>query len=551
MSSGLVGLTFVLGVILSSVGVFAEDVVISNVNVSVPVSCAITGNGNTSHSAVVNNGTYREDIGKTTLTVFCNDASGFAIYAAGYTGEEVGGTDSTKLIGIASDLKISTGTYVQGTTTDSVWSMKLTKVTDTSEAYNPANLTIENGFGSYSAVPNAYTKVASFSSTTDLTLGSKLETTYAAYVSGLQRTDTYAGKVKYTIVHPASANTPIDCNPNATTITAAKCMQDFATGDASAIVTSMTLEQQYTLKDKRDGKSYTIAKLADDNVWMTKNLDLDLDSNTTYTNEDTDIGYNTTTGQYEAATWTPIRSTYETTQSQTHAWCQGGLYENGYCNYNTPESYDPGDLYWNSALSDYDDWDTYYGTCDYSTSTPSCSGTNPLSTYTSSTGTAQLHLGNYYNWTAAVAMNDSSSHTARNELIEQSICPAGWTLPRIGTGDDTFYALWNSYNMGNNTNGSFIDADNDDAYDSGETALWTQPLYFPASGIFDGVLGSVGRGGDFWSPVVSGEFDARRVAFNVAGYANPSDYDFRSSGISIRCVARPVATTIFIYIPDS
>ena len=61
VSSSLIGLTIISCLMLSSSSASAEDVVISNVNVSVPVSCAITGNGNTSHSAIVNNGTYRED----------------------------------------------------------------------------------------------------------------------------------------------------------------------------------------------------------------------------------------------------------------------------------------------------------------------------------------------------------------------------------------------------------------------------------------------------------------------------------------------------------
>ena len=40
------------------------------------------------------------------------------------------------------------------------------------------------------------------SSTTDTTLGVKLETTYAAYISSSQPADTYVGQVKYTMVHP-------------------------------------------------------------------------------------------------------------------------------------------------------------------------------------------------------------------------------------------------------------------------------------------------------------------------------------------------------------
>lgn len=201
---GFLSLTLVSGVILASSKTSAEDVKVSDVSIAVPASCEMSGSGMSSHTADVDNGTYREEIGKTTITVFCNDGGGYAIYAAGYTGDEIGGTNSTKLVGVDTNLTIDTGVYTQGTTTTSVWAMKLNKVTDTSVSYTPANLTIENGFNSYHIVPSSYTKVASFSSTTDLTLGSKLETTYAAFVSGTQRADTYNGKVKYTLVHPAN-----------------------------------------------------------------------------------------------------------------------------------------------------------------------------------------------------------------------------------------------------------------------------------------------------------------------------------------------------------
>lgn len=213
---GFLSLTLVSGVILASSKTSAEDVKVSDVSIAVPASCEISGSGMSSHTADVDNGTYRENIGKTTITVFCNDGGGYAIYAAGYTGDEIGGTNSTKLVGVDTNLTIDTGVYTQGTTVSSVWAMKLNKVTDTSVSYTPANLTIENGFNSYHIVPSSYTKVASFSSTTDLTLGSKLETTYAAFVSGTQRADVYNGKVKYTLVHPASGvpNTEQACNAN-------------------------------------------------------------------------------------------------------------------------------------------------------------------------------------------------------------------------------------------------------------------------------------------------------------------------------------------------
>ena len=89
--------------------------------------------------------------------------------------------------------------------------MKLTKVTNPVSGdpvtYNPDNLTITTGYDTWHAVPDTFAKVAEYhantgSSTTDTTLGVKLETTYAAFVASNQPADTYIGQVKYTMVHP-------------------------------------------------------------------------------------------------------------------------------------------------------------------------------------------------------------------------------------------------------------------------------------------------------------------------------------------------------------
>ncbi|MCQ2049685.1 MAG: hypothetical protein MJZ22_01580, partial [Candidatus Saccharibacteria bacterium] len=49
----------------------------------------------------------------------------------------------------------------------------------------------------------------------------------------------------------------------------------------------LEVEGQIQVADERDGKMYWVAKLKDGNVWMTQNLDLDLDSTVTLTPEDT------------------------------------------------------------------------------------------------------------------------------------------------------------------------------------------------------------------------------------------------------------------------
>ena len=168
----------------------------------------------TTHTATLNPGTYsaasgsdyESGIGKTTLTAICNDDNGFSIYAIGYTGNQYEGENHTKLVGANTNGTIVTKAYASGDTTSN-WSMKLTKITDATESYNPQNLTITTNYDNWIAVPATFTKVTQYhantgSSTTDTTLGVKLETTYAAYIASNQAADTYVGQVKYTMVHP-------------------------------------------------------------------------------------------------------------------------------------------------------------------------------------------------------------------------------------------------------------------------------------------------------------------------------------------------------------
>ena len=287
-------------------------------------------------------------------------------------------------------------------------------------------------------------------------------------------------------------------------------MQDVATWGST-----VTSGNEITVVDSRDGKSYTVARLADGNLWMTQNLDHDIDSTKTYTPQDTDI----------PANWTPSTSTYATSNT-TWNWSA-----------TAPESYDPGTLYWTgTADSDGSIWQAYYDSCDYSGSTPVCNESlNPVAngTLASTTGNSHYHLGNYYNWTAAMAMNDSSSYTTSYTLIDQSICPAGWTLPRVGSGEDTFYSLWTEYGY-DDTNYSFSNISN----------LTGSPAYFAPTGVRDGSFGDVGAYGYFWSPVVSSSDAAYVADFYMDGGAAPSDYLDRDRGFSIRCVARPVTSTL-------
>ena len=222
----LLTMTILSGIVLSSSLVIAEDnEVIDTIELTVPVACTMGGTGQTSHNASIDPGTYsgasgseyEAGIGKTTITTYCNDNNGFSIYAIGFTNDLYEGEPHTKLIGQNTNQTIATKVYANGDT-DSNWSMKVSKVDNPVSGdpvtYNPDNMSIQNSFNSWHTVPDVYTKVAQYNSnttdpaTTDTTLGAKIETTYATYISSAQAADTYKGQVKYTMVHPYNHTDP-------------------------------------------------------------------------------------------------------------------------------------------------------------------------------------------------------------------------------------------------------------------------------------------------------------------------------------------------------
>ena len=489
----LVTTTLLTGAFLVSSNSFATDNtdVVDEINITVPISCSLEGTGMTSHNATIPNGTYTPDIGITTLTAFCNDNTGFSIYAAGYTGDEIGGTNSTKLVGTSAsnNATIDTGTAtgpVSGNDTSN-WAMKLQTVSSPTPTY-PITITSDTSgsFSSYHVVPNEYTKVATRTSGTDIgqsAEGSTLTTTYAAYISKTQAADTYTGQVIYTLVHPndAPAPTPPPTPPTSCTTPVPNLtyMQDLNSSNKATVLSNMIEDQQYYLADKRDNKAYCVSKLKDGNIWMTQNLDLDLDSTKTYTSADTDI----------TANWTPALSTYST---GTTTWNASNT---------TPESYDPGALYWSGTPGD---------------STPV------------STGDSHYHLGNYYNWTAAVAMNDSSSYTTDQQDANQSICPANWTLPKSGnvTTSGSFQYLVTQYGWDSNSRTMT------------NPNIWNSPIKASLSGYWRGSLEGVGGGGNFWSPMVPDSDNSYSLLATSDGYVLPELLSRRDGGVSVRCLAR-------------
>jgi uncharacterized protein (TIGR02145 family) len=236
LSAILLFLTFLSGLALSIPRTMAihepapATDIVDVININVPVSCSMSATGTDSHTANVNNGQTTENIGTTNLKVICNDNSGYAIYAIGYTDDTYGKTVLTSST-LGSTHDIATATTV--TTGTSSWAMKLASVSGTyapiiaGSTGDSLKQTGDPDFSNYTAVPEEYTKVAYHTTSTDTgtnATGSNLTTTYRAYISPTQPAGTYIGQVKYTLVHPNKVDnsnkpvapmSPTDCPANA------------------------------------------------------------------------------------------------------------------------------------------------------------------------------------------------------------------------------------------------------------------------------------------------------------------------------------------------
>ena len=300
-------------------------------------------------------------------------------------------------------------------------------------------------------------------------------------------------------------------------------------------VTVLDEPGQTELIDIRDNEIYWATKLQDGHCWMTQNLDLNLSTSTALTNANTDL--NTVTS------WTPARSTIN---AVTNASTAGSI--TGWVNdASTPYSVDTGDYYWKSSpfydstLCSQTVGSTTYQNCNYVTKS-----TNDWKTYFSTTPYASNgthgHVGNYYNFSAAVASNNTSSYTTSTfanpaNNPPNSICPKGWRLPTITSqapdytqagSKDEFSRL--AYLYGNYTGNTSISSE----------GIEKAPLYYPRSGhVYGSVLYGAGYSGYGWSSTVSTSTGAYLLGFN-SGVVYPQYVytNHRVYGFPVRCLAR-------------
>ena len=579
-SLGLISITVLSGAPLISSSVSAtddNDTIVDQVQVNVPVSCSLYGSGMSSHNATIPNGTYQSEIGTTTLKAFCNDPAGFAIYAVGFTGFEVGGTNSTKLVGttVSNWATISTGTatgIVSGNDVSN-WAMKLNTVSSPAPDYP---ITLDNGFSSYSAVPASYTKVAHSNSSTDVgydAIGAELTTTYAAYISKTQAADTYTGYVKYTLVHPASEvpAQPLACTagkicyyPNTTTTTGQMGQQSAADGNSVTLYASNFKRDGYGFAGWSDAYDYntnydahfygpnqtiTVPEGTTANglslyaVWIPSVGSMQTDAITVCNNLYQDPNDGTADlSSVSALTDARDGNTYAVASlADGNCWMIENLRLDDSSELSSDNTNSPSlpltNIYDTSSTSNhlsptssvaYDATTAPEGWCE--TNSAACINQSRLRTdnttlYTNNASGVQngniYSYGNYYNWYSTTAGHGTYNKTSGD--VDGDICPADWHLP-TGTSSGDFYALNTTLN--NNATDS-----------TASNKLRSYPNNFIYSGVVYGASISYrNSGGGYWSSSASNGNDAHGLSFSSDIVYPGTDVGYKYSGRMVRCI---------------
>lgn len=240
---------------------------------------------------------------------------------------------------------------------------------------------------------------------------------------------------------------------------------------------------------------------------MTQNLDLDLDSNKTYTHYDTDLGWSNPDNLDTSAAWRPDNSTIDFTIGSTISnWVVSSI---------NPYSANPGDVYFYTSNSDAND-------IQYN-SLQECINANH-------NDCAHYHAGNYYNWSAAVASNDTTEMSGYLKQANDSICPSGWKMTGNGQNND-INNLLASYNIKSTTGSSYLE--------NGFNSVRVSPLYFIRSGyIYSGSLSAQKKNSYYYSKIIYNNSRAFYLYFGTSTISSAQNNLGRNFGFSVRCLAR-------------
>ena len=413
------------------------------------------------------------------LSVSTNNNSGYALYFA-TTGDDnhmhSQNQATTETIAPVS------GSVTQATFANNTWGYNLRAASE-----GDANASTQ-----YQAVPTSgdtalKTTSAPSNDSYNLTFGAKVNTSIPS--------GTYTNTVAVSVV----ANPPLVAD-----MTSLSTMQEMTPEVCEATEVGTVAR----LTDARDQKQYWVTKLADGNCWMTQNLDLDLSTSKALTPDDSDVSSN----------WTPTRSTTtsifsNTTNTEQYSWDPGYWVKSdpdGYSNYCGSSS----------GITSFNDADcTSAGWTNVSSMTPMDDGTTNT-VISGNTYNAHYLVGNFYQWNAATA---GTGGTITSQEATDSICPKGWRLPTSKSSGE-YQALMAAYNITSNTDST--------------TRITQSPLYFhPSGAVYSGSLRYAGNYGRYWS---STAYSSTNYAYALAfssGVVNPSNFDNRYYGFSVRCLA--------------
>lgn len=563
--------TIISGLILSSASVSADnDSVVDEINITVPVSCTLSGTGQNSHNAEINNGQYNSAIGETTLKAFCNDNNGFAIYAIGFTDNEDGKNVLTNAT-LGSTYDIETGTAITGN--NSQWAMKLSIVTSPTPAYpiiiagSTDDAEKEQGdpdFTTFQSVPDDYTLVAKRTSGTDTGTsaeGATLKSTYQAYISQAQPAGTYTGQVKYTLVHPYTADPPekpFACSANSicylpnATISDTMGDQTIQATDTEATLWASNFQRpgygfagwsetpDYSDPTKIYGPNETIHFTAGQYSGWNDGLIL-----YAYWVESTGYLQNFTTEQCSAMTTNQITALTDNRDNNVYTiakladgncWMVENLrLANEYTvnnvttpvilssantnNPNLPLTNSDGNT--SNSLSTPTDYTTTWCIDD----SPSCidksmlaiNNTTNLNTISSPDDDIYVY-GNYYNWYSATAGNGKFD-VGYDVNVPGDICPTGWRLPTGDIGGD--YSILNTdINQGKTNDDSGL-------------------RLFPANFVYSGNVDGWGKGSNGTYQSSTSQQPGITISFF---YTNNQvelvDWGYEWMGISVRCLLK-------------
>ena len=532
--------------VLSSFHSSAMNSSADSVRINLPTSCTLSGNVTAEHTASMVSGQELRDIGTTEINTICNDKDGYLVYAKGTTQNSLGEVVLASNLGSNYDIK--TGN-IPSSNGDSSWAMKLSLGAST---FPP---TIASDYDNkYVPVPNNWTKVVyrSASTATNSTATSIFTTTYGVYTTPGQPAGTYSGQVKYVMLHPSTTTVLPTATLESAFASAGKSKKigvvDPVTGQTgdfykmqdmnSSICDAVTPNDnpgydEIQLVDDRDNKIYWVAKLKDGHCWMTQNLDLDLGvkdatlgiDTTVLTSEDTDLNDNSMSGAYSknydynyannVISWSPQNITRDYQNSTGTSWVG---------NDNVAYSLNPGNWYWNA-----------------NDNTPNCNYLataceNFAQTPYSNNG-AHGAVGNYYNWSAAIASDDSSSLTEStynniNDNPRNSICPKGWRLPTISNQQGEALNSTNNF--------SRLHYLYNDKLTNADAELIASPLWFVRSGgnhYGNGSMYDTGTMAYYLSSTIHNNTSTYLLSFTKTSFQAAAKPNYRYAGFPIRCVA--------------